>query len=804
MSISALLLAAALSIHPDANLRLYNPHAEAVDAAISCDGVSRTVRVAPHDVVDAGRCASAAIDSAVPLDAIETLAGDGAETQRIVVPNATCETFAVEAPLFACARATATVEAPYMAGASYTWTVTGATIVSGDGTNRLILTLGDGPSAQVRASITGECTSAAEAVIAIRSPLVIEKLEVPAVSPVSTPITVTWSYAAGAVPASQLLTGDAFDAPVTLAADARSYTFTPAIAGMNKVELQASYAPSIVTKAPARRRASGKSRATATPCPSAHASAQIDVRGCTIRNLLVRVPKTVEAGDTFLASVTLRTGESATWSVTQGTIVSGGTTDTVTVKAAETGDVVLRVSVDAGPDCIMTERAEVAIVPRAVCSTAAPTAAVSLEKMGCNVATVKATFTGTPPFTGMWSDGKTLQTSERSLTRDFNGPGLYTIVNFRDSLCAGSVTENARVAVFPPHVTLTASGNCPGSTVTATFVGTPPFEGRWSDGQSFLTQSTTLTRTAQNSLRIEWYQDAACSTLREPTPRIEIAEPPSAFISTSGICSTIPTAWIPVRINAGDIGTYSVYWSDGAVTTETYSGSGSASYFFVVRQFEMKSYDQTVKITKVTTPTCQATLGTSEVKVSYRTPPQLDSAKSNVRGCLGETLQMVLKPVHPDATILWTVPAGTRILSGQGTPEITYVHDRRPATDVTVAFTYPEGHCNSSSAKFSTFADVPGRITNFSADRTTIKPGESVNVTLEIDDEIRSLGVQVHPKPLNNSFPLTEGKCTDLYGRKCTYRWTAPTTYTGPVAMVVSAGNDCGSTEAEIRLEVKP
>ena len=804
MSISALLLSAALvAIHPDANLRLYNPHTEPVDAAIACAGVSRTISVAPLDVADAGRCEGAAIESTLPLDVIETAVEDGVETQRSVIANAGCETFAVEAPLFACARATATVVAPSMPGATYTWSVTGATVVSGQGTNTLVLTLGDGPSAQIQASITGECTSTAQAVIAIRSPLVIEKLEVPATSPVNTPVTVTWSYADGLAPASQLLTGDAFDAPVTLGADARSHTFTPAISGMNKIELQASYAPSIVTKAPSRRRASGKSRATATACPFARATAQIDVRGCTTRDLTVRAPKTIEAGDTFIASVTLRTGESAKWTVTQGSIVSGSTSDTVTVKAAETGIVTLRVSVTAGPDCVMNERAEVSIVPRAVCSSSAPSVALSVEKTGCDLATVKATFTGTPPFTGMWNDGKTFQTSERSLTHDFTGPGTYTILNFRDSLCAGSVTETARVSVFPPHVTLTASGSCPGSKVTATFVGTPPFEGRWSDGESFNTQSTTLTRTANQNLWIEWYRDAKCNTVtRERSNVIQIVQPPRAFIAYNEVCSTGKTAWVTVRVISAPKGPYSVYWSDGAVTTKTQTGEGD---LYISREYVMSSYDHTLTLTKVTTPACDAPVETTWAKVTYRPPPEIDYPKSKVKDCLGDPLKIVLKPaIHPSATIAWTVPAGTRILSGQGTLELTFVHDRKPESPVAVSFTHPDGACNVPPSKYSTYAEVPARIVNFSADKTSIKPGESVKVTLEIDDEIRWLGVQVYPAPLNNTFPLGKGVCTDIYGRKCVYTWTAPATYTGPVSMVAGGGNDCGTTEAEVRFEVKP
>ncbi|HUR81340.1 MAG TPA: hypothetical protein VM733_11275 [Thermoanaerobaculia bacterium] len=797
---AALLFSSTLLLRPDSGLRLYNPHEQAVDAVVVCDGVARPVSIAAHDAADAGTCSAFSIDAPLPLSAIETRNEDSVETQRPLSAASGCETLALEAPLFACARGTATVVVPEVPGATYTWTVTGATITGGDGTRELTLALGEGPSAHISATITGECASAAEAVIAIRPPLVVEKLEVPAVSAANSPVTITWSYPAGTAPASQLLTGDAFDAPVTLGGAARSYTFTPALPGIRKVELSASYATAIATKPAGRRRASGKSRATASECPSVRASRQLEVRGCSNRELTIHAPKTVEAGETFIATVSLQTGESAKWSVTQGTIVSGETSDAVTVKAAETGTVNLRLTVTAGPDCTMTDRDDVTIVPRAVCSTTAPTVALSIVKTACDLATVKATFTGTPPFTGMWIDGKTFTTSERSITHDFTSPGTYTIRNFRDSLCAGTVSETARVPLFPPDATLSSNGNCPGSKVTAAFVGTPPFEGRWSDGESFTTSSGTLTRTANRTLWIEWYRDAACPSARGRSNAIEITESPRAFVNTPFSCSNGTTIWIPVRI-FGPNGSYTVYWSDGATTTGINKGE---TYFFVTREYVMKSFDQTLKITKVTTPSCDATVETPEARVSYRPSPTIDSAKSNTGDCLGKTMNIVLKPnLHPTAKIQWTVPEGTRIVSGQGTTELTFIHDRKPFSPVTASYTHPDGECNFPASTFTTYAAAPPQITAFSVDRTEIKPGESVKVTLNINDEVEYLGVQVYPKPLNNTFPLGSGAC-DSNQRRCVYTWKAPLTYTGEVAMVAGAGNDCGPIEAEVRFQVKP
>src|SRR5688572_1811682 len=117
MSIAAsLLLSVSLALQPDANLRLYNPHELPIDATVTCGGAARSLSVAPHDAIDAGACAEATLDAPLPLVALETHDTGGIETQRLLGSNTGCETLAVEAPLFACARGTATVVVPLQQG----------------------------------------------------------------------------------------------------------------------------------------------------------------------------------------------------------------------------------------------------------------------------------------------------------------------------------------------------------------------------------------------------------------------------------------------------------------------------------------------------------------------------------------------------------------------------------------------------------------------------------------------------------------------------------------------------------------
>jgi hypothetical protein len=195
MTIAAsLLLSVSLALQPDAALRVYNPHDMAVDATVDCAGALNAIRVEAKDTVDLAPCSMAVIEAPLPLTAFETTQDDdGVETQRLLGANASCESFAIAAPLFGCRLGTAAVAVPQVPGAAYAWSVTGASVVSGHGTSRLVLTLGEGSSARVSATVTGECTATAEAVISLRNPLVIEKFEVPAAATANTETVISWS-----------------------------------------------------------------------------------------------------------------------------------------------------------------------------------------------------------------------------------------------------------------------------------------------------------------------------------------------------------------------------------------------------------------------------------------------------------------------------------------------------------------------------------------------------------------------------------------------------------------------------------
>lgn len=102
-----------------------------------------------------------------------------------------------------------------------------------------------------------------------------------------------------------------------------------------------------------------------------------------------------------------------------------------------------------------------------------PTATVTaVASTSCDSGTVRAEFTGTAPFQGYWSDGQYFFTSTNSIERTVTQAGTYTIWNFNDARCSGTVTGQAVVgAGLPtPHFAIDPSVNgwyydnatCPG------------------------------------------------------------------------------------------------------------------------------------------------------------------------------------------------------------------------------------------------------------------------------------------------------------------------------------------------------
>jgi hypothetical protein len=106
--------------------------------------------------------------------------------------------------------------------------------------------------------------------------------------------------------------------------------------------------------------------------------------------------------------------------------------------------------------------------------------------------TVTFTFTGTPPFDFLWTDGTTpiniIGYNDYSLVLNFSGAGNYQVLSISDATMTSGAPSNVIPVVVNPLPTATVSGGgsycagSPGADVTFNLVGTPPFNILYSNG----------------------------------------------------------------------------------------------------------------------------------------------------------------------------------------------------------------------------------------------------------------------------------------------------------------------------------
>lgn len=652
----ALLLAAAPLAAGD--LRLFNASDKAVAATIGCAGGTSEMVVAPHAFADASGddCRVAA---AAPLLVLRMESNDVVEWQIAeAAPNDSCPS---SAPLFlpanGCRFGSAIAAVTPVDGAAYSWSVDGGSILSGAGTERVLIALEGGDSARVSAAVTKNgCTTTASGVMALHDALHIATFDA-GKGNVNEPRTVSWTYANG-TPATQVLSGPDFAQPVTLDPGARSYTFTPQTAGDHEVVLQASMAEVL-----GRSRAAGHGGGSASSCNLARASASFHV-DCTRPDTTINVPGSVSRGKAFQASVALAPGSTASWTIANGTPATA-TGDTVSITPNNDNPVEVGVTVVATGGCTASASAHVVIDLTGTCDN--PTAKVSIKENDCGGSIATAVFTGKPPFHGTWSDGTPFQTGGFSVDRTLaSGTATYAISAFSDAYCAGAASNSVTMTAKKPTVTLASSSLCAGksTTVTATFTGAPPFNGRWSDGTFFTTSSTTLQRTVSAGGPLSMtFGDANCSNITSQS--LDLAPPGTAtlaFENGSAACAVAGSTKLDVTISGGTP-PYKVTWSDGYVQQSNASPIVRTAY----------NYTGVFGITRVQDLSCDLNIANAIVSAQATPVPLFGFNSSYWPFCAGVEYIAFLSPngIPSGGSLSWGVENGT-ILSGQGTSQLHF------------------------------------------------------------------------------------------------------------------------------------
>jgi hypothetical protein len=632
----------------------------------------------------------------------------------------------VQVPVAACKSGTATAAVAGPAGATYAWMVDGGTIAGDAAGDRINISLGTNAAATVSVTMTsGGCVSHGSGVIALHDPFNVRIAAIPAAH-AGEPLTISWAYDNGA-PAQQTISGADFG-NVLLEPSIRSYTYTPQTSGDRQVVIDAAMPMQAASTLPSsRQRAVAKSPVSASGCASVHSTVSYTVGLCADPSVVIDGPASVVAGTSFQLSVRPQPGAVATWAITNGSPATA-TGDSVTITAGSTGTVGVSVRLTRGA-CVGQLDRGIDITAQAVCNN--PKVVVSAGPVGCGSAIVNAAFTGTPPFTGMWSDGAQFNTSATTLTRMVTMPGNYSIVSFEDAACAGSSSGMAVISAVGPTATIVGKANsCIGTDkLTVQFAGKPPFSGAWLDGTGFLTSEMQIERpvTATGPNGVAYgYDGTDCRLgivgsvqgIQPVTFRAERFCLPPDFDNVVDVYANIDAS----LLTTGFTNPLTVTWSDGVTTT----ADGYPVYRFGPKP------DQTTTYTIVSghDANCPAIIGSPASVTVYASPiPDFELGVGDICTGLTKTASLVTPPPS-DATVLWFIDNGS-IVSGQGTSSVQYQTGVPGTMVLGCTFTYPDSRCPTSHRGTARIdADPVGTLM---LAKQQISSGQTVLITFTID-----------------------------------------------------------------------
>lgn len=636
---------------------------------------------------------------------------------------ADCSPFVtVQVPVAACKSGTATAAVFGVAGATYAWTVDGGTIAGDAAGDRINISLGTNTTATASVTVTsGGCVSHGNGVIALHDPFNVRIAAIPAAH-AGEPLTISWAYDNGA-PAHQTISGADFG-NVSLEPSVRSYTYTPQTSGSRQVVIDAAL-PSQAISAPSgsRQRAVAKSPVSASGCATVRSAMPYTVGLCAEPAVVIDGPASVGPGTSFQLSVRPQPGAVATWTISNGSPATA-TGDSVTITAGSTGTVGVNVRLTRGACVGQLDRA-VDIAAQAVCNE--PKAVVSAGPVGCGSASVNATFTGKPPFSGMWSDGSRFTSGATTLNKMVTMPGNYSIVSFEDAACAGSSSGMAVISAVGPTATIVGkASSCIGTDkVTVQFKGTPPFSGVWRDGTNFLTNEMQIERpvTATGPNGIDYgYDGTGC--LLAVLGSVQGFQPVTLHALQYCLSPDFDNVvLIYAAVDSDFVDPVTVTWSDGVTTSSNgvpvYRGPsnpGQTTTYTIVSGHDGSN--------------CPAIIGTpASVTVNVSAIPDFELGVGDICTGLTKTASLVTPP-PADATVHWFVDNGS-IVSGQGTSSVQYQTGVPGTMVLGCTFTYPDSRCPTSHRGTARIDADPVGTLNLA--QTQISSGQAVLISFTID-----------------------------------------------------------------------
>lgn len=599
-------------------------------------------------------------------------------------------TVVVQVPATACKSGSATATVTGVPGATYAWSVAGGTIVGDASSDRVNLSLGTNTAATVSVTMaSGNCVAHGSGVIALHDPFSVRFAAIPTAH-AGEPLTISWAYDNGA-PARQTLSVDF--GTISLGQGDRNYTYTPQSSGSMQAVIDASMdTPGAPQTMPSRQRSVAKSPVSASACAVVHAAQPYTVDLCSRPTVVLDGPTSVATGSTFQLSVRPQPGAVATWTITNGSPATA-TGDDVTITAGSSGNVGVDVRLTRGA-CVGQLDRTIAIGAK-VCNN--PKAEVSAGPIGCGSAIVNATFTGTPPFKGTWSDGSNFNTNAMTLARSVTIPGNYSIESFEDSSCAGTTSGVAVIQAVRPTATVVGKpASCVGTDkVTVQFTGKPPFSGQWSDGTGFLTNEKEIVMpvTSGQNGPVFGYDGTDCrlSILGDVVGLRPIVLRAERFCLSPDFDNVV-MVYGTIDYSNGDSDftqPLTVTWSDGV----TVSQNGYPAYRVGVKPDQTTTYT----IASAHDANCPAIIGTPSVTVYASPIPDFLLGIGTLNTGVTKSVSLATPP-PADATVNWFVNGGT-LVSGQGTSSIQYKSDVEGTAIVGCTFTFPDDRCPTSTRR---------------------------------------------------------------------------------------------------------
>lgn len=623
----------------------------------------------------------------------------------------------VQVPVAACKSGMATAAVAGVPGATYAWSVDGGTIVGDAAGDRINISLGTNTTTTVSVTMTSDgCVAHGSGVIALHDPFNVRLAPISSAH-ASEPLTISWAYENGA-PARQSISGDF--GTVSLAPGARSYTYTPQSSGNKQVVIDASMdTPAAPPPVMSRQRAVAKSPVSSSGCAVVHAVQPYTVGLCSEPTIVIDGPSSVVTGSTFQLSVRPQPGAVTTWSITNGSPATA-TGESVMITAGSSGSVGVDVRLTRGA-CVGQLDRSIAIDAKAVCSN--PKVVVSAGPIGCGSAIVNASFTGTPPFRGTWSDGSQFDTNLMTLARTVTIPGSYRIVGFEDAACTGTSSGVAELPFLGPSATIIGKPNsCIGTDkITVQFTGKPPFSGTWFDGTGLLTNEMQIEKpvTTIGAIGLAYgYDGTDCRMtiqggvqgIKPVTLHAERFCLPPEFDNVVNVYATIDDTRITNPLT--------VTWSDGVTTT----ADGYPAYRTGLKPDTTTTYT----IVSGHDAYCPAIIG-APASVTVYASPIPDFLLGIGTLCKGVTKTVSLATPPPaDATVHWFVDGGT-VVSGEGTSSIQYRSDIEGTATIGCTFNFPDDRCPTSTRRAVRISGDP--IGTLVLSKAVAHPGETILIT---------------------------------------------------------------------------